>query len=83
MQKRASTDENSEPLIHDSQKLTTVANNYFASRGAVLAAKLPHSERHFRSYLNIFVKNSFTLLLLLLPKWNSKYCFCLVYHLWK
>lgn len=65
------------PLIQDSQKLPTVANNYFASRGAILAAKLPPSERHLRDILNMFVKNSFTLFLLLLPKWNPKYCFCL------
>ena len=59
MQKWTSKDEHSGPLIHDSQKLLTVANNYFASRGAILAAKLPYSERYFRSILNIFVKKLF------------------------
>lgn len=77
MQSEIQRIENNGPLIHDSQKLPTVANKHFASRGAILAAKLPHSERHFRSILIIFVKNPFTLLLLLLPKWNPKYCFCL------
>ena len=75
--KVTSEDEHNGPLIQDSQKLPTVANNFSASRGAILAAKLPPSERHLRSILNIFVKNSFILLLLLLPKWNPKYCFCL------
>ena len=38
-------------LIHDPKKLPSILNKHFASCGATLAAKLPHSERHFSEFL--------------------------------
>ena len=45
-------DENSGRLIHDPKKLPTVMNKHFSSCGPILAAKLPHSERHFSEYFD-------------------------------
>ena len=38
-------------LIHDPQKISNILNNHFASCGHRLAAKMPHSEKHFSEYL--------------------------------
>ena len=38
---------NSSQLIHDPSKLPTILNQHFATCGSALAAKLPHSERHY------------------------------------
>ena len=45
-------DENSGQLIHDPRKSPTVMNKHFASCGAILAAKLLHSECHFSEYFD-------------------------------
>ena len=48
-------DEKSGQLIHDPKKLPVVRSKHFAScaSGAILAAKLPHSERHqFSEYFD-------------------------------
>ena len=47
-------DEKSGQLIHDPKKLPAVRSKHFAScaSGAILAAKLPHSERHFSEYFD-------------------------------
>ena len=47
-------DEKSGQLIHDPKKLPAVRCKHFAScaSGAILAAKLPHSERHFSEYFD-------------------------------
>ena len=42
---------NSSQLIHDPSKLPTFLNQHFATCGSALAAKLPHSERHYSEYL--------------------------------
>ena len=41
----------SSPLIHKSSKVANIMNAYFATYGQRLAAKIPHSEKHFSSYL--------------------------------
>ena len=38
-------------VVHDPKKLPSILNKHFASCGATLAAKLPHSERHFSEFL--------------------------------
>ena len=38
-------------LIHDPQKISTILSNHFAFCGHRLAAKMPHSEKHFSEYL--------------------------------
>lgn len=52
-------DENSGRLIHDPKKLPTVMNKHFSSCGPILAAKLPHSERHFSEYFDHSCQKSF------------------------
>lgn len=42
---------NTSQLIHDPSKLPTILNQHFATCGSALAAKLPHSERHYSEYL--------------------------------
>ena len=44
-------DESNGRLIHAPMKLSSILNKHFASCGSTLAAKLPHSERHFSEYL--------------------------------
>ena len=44
-------DESNGRLIHDPMKLSSILNKHFASCGSTLAAKLPHSERHFSEFL--------------------------------
>ena len=44
-------DESNGRLIHDPKKLSSILNKHFASCGSTLAAKLPHSERHFSEFL--------------------------------
>ena len=44
-------DETNGRLIHDPMKLSSILNKHFASCGSTLAAKLPHSERHFSEFL--------------------------------
>ena len=34
------------PLVHNPSKIPNMLNLYFASCGSLLAAKLPHSEKH-------------------------------------
>jgi len=38
-------------LFHDPIKIANILNEHFASCGSRLAAKLPHSEKHFSDYL--------------------------------
>ena len=40
------------PLIHEPSKLANIMNSHFASCGHRLAAKLPHSEKHFSDFLD-------------------------------
>ena len=44
-------DESNGRLIHDPMKLSSILYKYFASCGSTLAAKQPHSERHFSEFL--------------------------------
>ena len=41
----------SSPLVNDPSKIANNMNFHFATRGHHLAAKLPHSEKHFSDYL--------------------------------
>ena len=50
---------NSGQLIHDPKKLPTVMNKHFASCRAILAARLPHSERHFSKYFDHSCQKTF------------------------
>ena len=38
-------------LVNDPSKIANIVNFHFASCGHQLAAKLPHSEKHFSDYL--------------------------------
>jgi len=44
-------DESSGRLIYNQKELPSILNKHFASCGAVLATKLPHSECHFLEFL--------------------------------
>ena len=39
------------PLVHEPSKIANILNSHFASCGHRLAAKLPHSEKHFSEFL--------------------------------
>ena len=49
---KAIKSDSSSPLVHDHFKMSNILNSHFASCGHRLAAKLPHSEKHFSDYLN-------------------------------
>ena len=41
----------SSPLVHEPSKVANIMNAHFATSGQRLAAKIPHSEKHFSNYL--------------------------------